>query len=61
MSGWDEIYGLSLRKIVGDNGVKLPPPSFSAAIKVSDSKDIDVSTLKGFSGQDLIPVSITQL
>jgi hypothetical protein len=42
MSGWDEIYGLSLRKIVGDKGVKLPPPSFSAAIKVSDSKKIDV-------------------
>ena len=42
MSGWDEIYGLSLRKIVGDKGVKLPPPSFSTAIKVSDSKKIDV-------------------
>ena len=42
MSGWDEIYGLSLRKIVGDKGVKLPPPSFSTAIKVSDSKTIDV-------------------
>ena len=41
MSGWDEIYGLSLRKIVGDKGVKLPPPSFST-IKVSDSKKIDV-------------------
>ncbi len=35
MSGWDEIYGLSLRKIVGDDGVRLPPPSFSTAIKVS--------------------------
>ena len=42
MSGWDEIYGLSLRKIVGENGVKLPPPSFSSAIKVSDSKNIEV-------------------
>ena len=42
MSGWDEIYGLSLRKLVGDKGVKLPPPSFSTAIKVSDSKKIDV-------------------
>ena len=42
MSGWDEIYGLSLRKIVGNKGVKLPPPSFSTAIKVSDSKKIDV-------------------
>ncbi len=42
MSGWDEIYGLSLRNIVGDKGVKLPPPSFSTAIKVSDSKKIDV-------------------
>ena len=38
MSGWDEVYGLSLRKLVGDDGVKLPPPSFSKAIKVSDSK-----------------------
>ena len=42
MSGWDEIYGLSLRKIVGDDGVRLPPPSFSMAIKVSDSKKIEV-------------------
>tara|TARA_B100000953_G_scaffold207713_1_gene171419 strand:- start:91 stop:708 length:618 start_codon:yes stop_codon:yes gene_type:complete len=42
MSGWDEIYGLSLRKIVGEHGVKLPPPSFSTAIKISDSKEIDV-------------------
>ena len=42
MSGWDEIYGLSLRKLVGDKGVKLPPPSFSTAIKISDSKEIDV-------------------
>ena len=42
MSGWDEIYGLSLRKIVGDKGVKLPPPSFSTAIKILDSKKISV-------------------
>jgi len=42
MSGWDEIYGLSLRKLVGDDGVRLPPPSFSTAIKVSDSKNIEV-------------------
>ena len=42
MSGWDELYGLSLRKVVGDNGVKLPPPSFSKAIKVSDVKGIEV-------------------
>ena len=42
MSGWDEIYGLSLRKIVGDEGVRLPPPSFSTAIKISDSKKIEV-------------------
>jgi hypothetical protein len=42
MSGWDEIYGLSLRKIVGDEGVRLPPPSFITAIKVSDSKKIEV-------------------
>ena len=42
MSGWDEIYGLSLRKVVGDDGIKLPPPSFSKAIEVSDLKGIDV-------------------
>ena len=42
MSGWDEIYGLSLRKIVGENGVRLPPPSFSKAIEVSDSKNLEV-------------------
>ena len=42
MSGWDEIYGLSLRKVVGDDGVRLPPPSFRKAIEVSDSKDIEV-------------------
>ena len=42
MSGWDEIYGLSLRKLVGDDGVRLPPPSFTKAIKLSDSKNIEV-------------------
>ena len=43
MSGWDEIYGLSLRKVVGVwDEVKLPPPSFSTAIQVSDSKKIEV-------------------
>ena len=42
MSGWDEIYGLSLRKIVGDDGIKLPPPSFSKAIEISDFKGIEV-------------------
>ena len=42
MSGWDEIYGLSLRKVVGEDGVRLPPPSFSTAIKISDSKKIEV-------------------
>ena len=42
MSGWDEIYGLSLRKVIGDDGVKLPPPSFSKAIEISDSKNIDI-------------------
>ena len=42
MSGWDEIYGLSLRKVVGEGGVRLPPPSFSKAIEVSDSKNIEV-------------------
>ena len=40
--GWDEIYGLSLRKLVGDDGVRLPPPSFTKAIKISDSKNIEV-------------------
>ena len=39
LSGWDEIYGLSLRKVIGDDGVKLPPPSFSKAIEISDSKE----------------------
>ena len=34
MSGWDEIYGLGLRKIVGDKGVKLPPPSFLSLIHI---------------------------
>ncbi len=42
MSGWDEIYGLSLRKVIGDDKVRLPPPSFSKAIEISDSKNIDV-------------------
>ena len=54
MSGWDEIYGLSLRKLVGDKGVKLPPPSFSTAIKISDSKEIDVI------GIDMDEVSFTE-
>ena len=55
MSGWDEVYGLSLRKLVGDDGVKLPPPSFSKAIKVSDSKNIDVI------GIDMDEISFTCL
>ena len=42
MSGWDEVYGLSLRKLLGDDSVRLPPPSFSTAIKISDSKNIEV-------------------
>ena len=42
MSGGDEIYGLSLRKVVGETGVRLPPPSFSKAIEVSDSKNLEV-------------------
>ena len=54
MSGWDEVYGLSLRKLVGDDGVKLPPPSFSKAIKVSDSKNIDVI------GIDMDEISFTE-
>ena len=43
-----------LRKIVGDKGVKLPPPSFSTAIKISDSKEIDVI------GIDMDEVSFTK-
>ena len=54
MSGWDEVYGLSLRKLVGDEGVKLPPPSFSKAIKVSDSKNIEVI------GIDMDEISFTE-
>ena len=42
MSGWDEGYGLSLRKLLGDSSVRLPPPSFSTAIKLSDSNSIEV-------------------
>ena len=42
MSGWDEVYGLSLRKLLGDNSVRLPPPSLSTAIKIADSKNIEV-------------------
>ena len=54
MSAWDEVYGLSLRKIVGDDGVKLPPPSFSTAIKISDLKNIDVI------GIDMDEISFTE-
>ena len=54
MSGWDEVYGLSLRKIVGDDGVKFPPPSFSTAIKISDLKNIDVI------GIDMDEISFTE-
>ena len=42
MSGWDEVYGLSLRKLLGNSSVRLPPPSFSTAIKLSDSNSIEV-------------------
>lgn len=42
LSGWDEIYGLSLRKLLGDNSVRLPPPSFTRAIEIADSKNITI-------------------
>ena len=57
MSGWDEIYGLSLRKVIGDNGVRLPPPSFSKAIEISDSKNIDIIGIDKFKGSTLIKSS----
>ena len=40
LTGWDEIYGLSLRKLLGDNSIRLPPPSFTRAIEIADSKNI---------------------
>ena len=42
LSGWDEIYGLSLRKLLGDNSIRLPPPSFTRAIEIADSKNIKI-------------------
>ena len=42
LSGWDEIYGLSLRKLLGDNSIRLPPPSFTKAIEIADSKNIKI-------------------
>ena len=42
LSGWDEIYGLSLRKLLGDNSVRLPPPSFARAIEIADSENIEI-------------------
>jgi len=42
LSGWDEIYGLSLRKLLGDNSVRLPPPSFTRAIEIADSENIEI-------------------
>ena len=58
MSGWDEVYGLSLRKIVGDDGVKLPPPSFSMAIKISDLKNSIIKTLDINKAQDIISIDL---
>ena len=45
LSGWDEIYGLSLRKLLGDNSIRLPPPSFTRAIEIADSKNITIQGL----------------
>lgn len=42
LSGLDEIYGLSLRKLLGDNSVRLPPPSFTRAIEIADSENIGI-------------------
>ena len=42
LSGWDEIYGLSLRKLLGENSIRLPPPSFTRAIEIADSKNITI-------------------
>jgi len=42
LSGWDEIYGLSLRKLLGNNSIRLPPPSFTNTIKIADLKNIPI-------------------
>jgi hypothetical protein len=45
ISGWEELYGLALRQVAGDDGVRLPPPAFRRALALADEGSVPVEPL----------------
>ena len=42
ISGWEELYGLALRQLAGEEGVRLPPPAFRRALALADADNVPV-------------------
>ena len=45
ISGWEELYGLALRQVAGDDGVRLPPPALRRALALADADNVPVEAL----------------
>ena len=45
ISGWEELYGLALRQVAGDDGVRLPPPALRRALVLADADNVPVEAL----------------
>ncbi|MEC9254087.1 MAG: hypothetical protein VX863_04500, partial [Candidatus Thermoplasmatota archaeon] len=45
ISGWEELYGLALRQLAGEDGVRLPPPAFRRALALADEGDVPAEAL----------------
>ena len=45
ISGWEELYGLALRQLAGEEGVRLPPPAFRRALALADADNVPVEAL----------------
>ncbi len=45
ISGWEELYGLALRQVAGDDGVRLPPPALLRALALADANNVPVEAL----------------
>ena len=45
ISGWEELYGLALRQLTGEDGVRLPPPAFLRALALADEGDVPAEAL----------------
>ena len=46
ISGWEELYGLALRQLAGEEGVRLPPPAFRRALTLADADNVPVEALE---------------